>query len=130
MSDNEFDWYGPEASTFGDRVCAAREQAGMTQKQLAKRLGVKHSTIISWEQDLSEPRANRLSMLSGILNVSFSWLLTGVGEGVDSPEDQSELTPEISDILLEIRNLKTSLVKSADRLGRLEKKLRTKLKES
>jgi DNA invertase Pin-like site-specific DNA recombinase len=62
--------------------------------------------------------------------VSFSWLLTGEGEGVDSPEDQSELTPEISDILLEIRDLKTSLVKSADRLGRLEKKLRTKLKES
>ncbi|MEK9705394.1 MAG: helix-turn-helix transcriptional regulator, partial [Paracoccaceae bacterium] len=56
MPDNEFDWYGPETSTFGDRVCAAREQAGMTQKQLAKRLGVKHSTIISWEQDLSEPR--------------------------------------------------------------------------
>ena len=51
MADNEFDWYGPETSTFGDRVCAAREQAGMSQKQLAKRLGVKHSTIISWEQD-------------------------------------------------------------------------------
>jgi transcriptional regulator with XRE-family HTH domain len=130
MPDNEFDWYGPETSTFGDRVCAAREQAGMTQKQLAKRLGVKHSTIISWEQDLSEPRANRLSMLSGILNVSFSWLLTGEGEGVESPDEHSELTPEISDILIEIRDLKASLVKSADRIGRLEKKLRTKLKES
>jgi transcriptional regulator with XRE-family HTH domain len=111
-------------------VCAAREQAGMSQKQLAKRLGVKHSTITSWEQDLSEPRANRLSMLSGILNVSFSWLLTGKGEGVESPDEHSELTPEISDILIEIRDLKASLVKSADRLGRLEKKLRTKLKES
>ena len=22
MADNEFDWYGPETSTFGDRVCA------------------------------------------------------------------------------------------------------------
>jgi hypothetical protein len=38
--------------------------------------------------------------------------------------------PEISEILIEIRDLKASLVKSADRLGRLEKKLRTKLKES
>ena len=36
MPDNEFDWYGPETSTFGDRVCAAREQAGMSQKQKCK----------------------------------------------------------------------------------------------
>ena len=85
MPDNEFDWYGPETSTFGDRVCAAREQAGMTQKQLAKRLGVKHSTIISWAHALSEPRANRLSTLSVFLNVSFSWLITGEGEGADYP---------------------------------------------
>ena len=62
--------------------------------------------------------------------MSFSWLLTGEGEGVGSPDEHSELTPEISDILIEIRDLKASLVKSADRLGRLEKKLRTKLKES
>jgi DNA invertase Pin-like site-specific DNA recombinase len=48
---------------------------------------------------------------------------------VESPDEHSELTPEISEILIEIRDLKASLVKSADRLGRLEKKLRTKLKE-
>ena len=35
------DWYSEDAATFGDRVAGAREQAGMTQKQLAKRLGVR-----------------------------------------------------------------------------------------
>ena len=63
MSDLEYDWYGPDAATFGDRVAGAREVAAMTQAQLARRLGVKKATLLGWEQDLSEPRANKLSMM-------------------------------------------------------------------
>ena len=129
MQDNDFDWYGPETSTFGDRLAAAREQAGMTQAQLARRLGVKASTLRAWENDMSEPRANRLSMLSGLLNVSLPWMLTGQGDGIASPEDENQIPPDISDILLEIRDLKASMVITADKLGRLEKNLRQKLKE-
>ena len=68
-------WYDPNATTFGDRVAGAREQAGMSQADLAKRLGVKLKTLKSWEDDLSEPRANKLSMMAGMLNVSLLWLL-------------------------------------------------------
>ncbi len=129
MQDNDFDWYGPETSTFGDRLAAAREQAGMTQAQLAKRLGVKASTLRGWENDMSEPRANRLSMLSGLLNVSLPWMLTGTGDGIAAPDAENQIPPDINDILLEIRDLKASMVATADKLGRLEKKLRQKLKE-
>lgn len=122
------DWYGPDAATFGDRLAAAREAAGMNQKQLSKRLGVKHSTLDSWENDLSEPRANRLSMLAGILNVSIIWLLTGEGDGLSAPEDEATIAPHINDLLVEIRDLKTQITASAERLGRLEKKLRLTLK--
>jgi transcriptional regulator with XRE-family HTH domain len=122
------DWYGPDAATFGDRLAAAREAAGMTQKQLSKRLGVKLSTLNGWENDLSEPRANRLSMMAGILNVSIMWLLTGEGEGLSAPEDEATITPEVNDLLVEIRDLKAQISSSADRLGRVEKKLRLTLK--
>ena len=71
MSNDDMNWYGPEAATFGDRVAAAREAAGMTQAQLARRLGVKKTTLTGWEQDLSEPRANKLTMMAGLLNVSM-----------------------------------------------------------
>ena len=64
---SETDWYGPDAATFGDRVAAARDAAGMTQAVLARRLGVRLATLRGWENDLSEPRANRLSMLAGLL---------------------------------------------------------------
>ena len=125
MADN---WYGPDTATFGDRVAAAREAAGMTQKQMARRLGVKHGTVRDWEDDLSEPRANKLSMMAGLLNVSIVWLLTGEGDGVAAPVDETPISPDINALLVEIRDLKTQIGAAADRLGRLEKSLRMKLK--
>jgi transcriptional regulator with XRE-family HTH domain len=124
----EENWYGPDTATFGDRVAAAREAAGMTQKQMARRLGVKHSTVRDWEDDLSEPRANKLSMMAGLLGVSIVWLLTGEGDGVAAPVDEAPITPDINAVLVEIRDLKTQIAAAADRLGRLEKSLRMKLK--
>ncbi|MFD1194018.1 multiprotein-bridging factor 1 family protein [Seohaeicola saemankumensis] len=128
QTDIEDDWYGPDTATFGDRVAAAREAAGMSQKQMARRLGVKIGTVRGWEDDLSEPRANKLSMMAGLLNVSIVWLLTGEGDGVAAPVDESPIAPDINALLVEIRDLKTQIGAAADRLGRLEKSLRAKLK--
>lgn len=128
--DDGFDWYGPDAATFGDRVAGAREQAGMTQPELARRLGVKIATLRAWEEDRSEPRANKLSMLSGLLNVSLPWLLSGQGMGLDGPaEAEGELTKDINDVLLAMREIKTDLQENADKLARLEKRLRVMLRE-
>lgn len=124
------DWYDPEATTFGDRVAGAREGAGMSQADLARRLGVKLKTLKAWENDLSEPRANKLSMMAGLLNVSLLWLLSGAGEGPAAPGDATELSPDVSELLTEIRDIRAHLVRSADRLGRLEKALRQQLREA
>lgn len=129
MSETSDLYYSEDAATFGDRLAAARAAAGMTQKELAKRLGVKPSTMQRWEDDLSEPRANRLSMLSGLLNVSMPWLLTGRGDGPEAPED-SPLPTEIKDILVEIRDLRSSMAQGAERLAVLEKRLRANIKEA
>lgn len=124
------DWYGPDAATFGDRIAAAREAAGMGQEKLARRLGVKLKTLQGWENDLSEPRANRLQMLAGLLNVSMGWLLTGEGEGLSGPGDTEPALPaDVNEALLEIRALKTEIQTAGDRLGRLEKTLRRLLKD-
>ncbi|WP_417523143.1 helix-turn-helix domain-containing protein [Marinovum sp.] len=130
MQDDTTDWYGPEAATFGDRLAAAREQAGMTQTDLAKRLGVKLSTLKKWEDDLLEPRANRLSIMAGILNVSLMWLLNGEGEGVSEPDETDLMTPDINEVLIELREMKATMKNNAEKLGRLEKKLRLRLSEA
>ncbi|PIE13132.1 MAG: transcriptional regulator [Rhodobacterales bacterium] len=121
------DWYDPAMATFGDRVAGAREAAGMDQKTLAKRLGVKLSTLQAWENDMSEPRANRLSILSGLLNVSLSWLLDGVGEGAPVPGEAQPTREDIIDVLTEIADLKARASRTANRLGALEKRLRVML---
>ena len=122
------DWFNPDATTFGDRVAGAREKAGMTQSQLAKRLGVKLKTLKAWEDDQSEPRANKLSMMAGLLNVSLLWLLSGEGDGPDAPSD-GELEQDVADTLTEIRDLRAQMARAADRLGVLEKNLRARLME-
>lgn len=119
----DIDWYAPEIATFGDRLTAAREAGGMEQEALAKRLGVKKSTLRKWEEDLAEPRANHLSIIAGLLNVSIMWLINGEGEGVDGPEDP-QLPADARALIQEVREIKTDLGKSADRLARLEKALR------
>ncbi|MEX0347682.1 MAG: helix-turn-helix domain-containing protein [Rhizobiaceae bacterium] len=70
--------------TLGGRISRAREACGMTTAQLARRLGIKTATLQSWESDRSEPRANRLATIAGILNVSLTWLIHGIG---DAPND-------------------------------------------
>ena len=125
---NPTDWYSDNAATFGDRMAAARDVTGLTQHDLAARLGVKDKTIKAWENDTAEPRANKLQMLAGVLNVSMRWLLTGEGEGVAAPEDQIELSSDISVLLAEMRELRGQAGTLADRIGRVEKQLRTALK--
>ncbi|MEL6519210.1 MAG: helix-turn-helix transcriptional regulator [Pseudomonadota bacterium] len=126
---NDDGWYSDETATFGDRVAAAREALGLSDEELARKLGVKVKTIRAWEDDLAEPRANKLQMLAGVLNVSFRWLLTGEGVGVDAPQLEPALTPEVSTILTEIRAVRAQMTASAARLGVLEKQLQTALRE-
>ena len=120
----ETNWYSEANATFGDRLAAARDAAGMNQAELAKRLGVKVKTLRGWENDLAEPRANRLQMLAGLLNVSIVWLLTGEGDGVDAPVEAADPNSDSRNLLLEIRQLRTEASSLADRLGHVEKRMR------
>lgn len=128
--DTQTDWYSPDVATFGDRVSAAREAAGMTQAVLARRLGVRLVTLRSWENDVAEPRANRLSMLAGLLNVSIMWLINGEGEGLSGGEGPAVLPQGADELLCEMRSLRVELSQSAKHVGMLEKRLRALLKET
>ena len=129
MTENE-DWYGSEVATFGDRVAAARENANMTQAALAKRIGIKQSTLRAWEDDLSEPRANCLSTLAGILGVSMMWLINGEGEGVDAPEaGETARRVDLEEVLADMRALRSDLLKKAETVGEMEKRIRRLMTE-
>jgi transcriptional regulator with XRE-family HTH domain len=78
----------PDMDTTGGRLSRAREAAGLTAKDLAWRLGVKVATVNAWERDRSQPATHRLNMLSGLLSVSISWLLHGVGTSPAEPVER------------------------------------------
>ncbi len=122
-------WYSNESATFGDRLTAAREALGMSQQDLSRHLGIKLKTLSAWENDMTEPRANRLSMLAGVLNVSLVWLLNGEGEGLPEPGD-GPMPEEVSGLLTELRQLKGDLKKAADKLSGVEKRLQKALRSN
>lgn len=115
-------YYGEDSATFGDRVAAGRASVGFTQTRLSQKLGIKKKTLISWENDMSEPRANKLQMLAGVLNVSIIWLLTGEGEGLSPAQYQSD-AEEAKGLILELRSVRGEYKRLGERLALLEKRL-------
>jgi len=122
------DWFSEEQATFGDRLAGAREAAGLTQKDLAQKVGVKTETLRAWENDIKEPRANRLQMLSGILGVSLQWIMSGQGEGLTEPTS-SEMSSDISELFAEFRALRAHMSSSVEKMAQLEKRLRAAVKD-
>ncbi|MEF3047222.1 helix-turn-helix domain-containing protein [Pseudotabrizicola sp. L79] len=123
------DWYSGDVATFGDRLAGAREAAGLTQDQLAKRLGVRVTSIRAWEDDSSEPRANRLQMMAGMLNVSLRWLLTGEGDGLDAPATAGLLSDDAQTALKDLGRMRAQLLALATEMGQMEKRLRHLLRD-
>jgi transcriptional regulator with XRE-family HTH domain len=119
MADHNYFAEKPDTDTLGGRLLRARDASGMSAAQFARRLGVKTATVQAWENDRSEPRANRLSMIAGILNVSTPWLLHGVGEApADDPRNDA-----INILQKQVSKLRKAHEESADLLSRIEDEL-------
>lgn len=62
-------------SEFGERIAEARERAGLTQQQLADKLGTTQRVIAYWEREPVALRAEQLAALADALGVSADALL-------------------------------------------------------
>lgn len=68
--------------TFGERLKLAREGAGLTQEQLADKVGVDQVQVSKWERSTTAPRSNRLESIAAAIGDTqhLNWLLTGKGK--------------------------------------------------
>lgn len=114
--------FSDDVATFGDRIVSAREALGLSRAQLSRRLGVGEETLADWEADRAEPRANKLQMLAGVLNVSLVWLMAGEGEG--APEIVDDRAADAETLLSELRAIRLEIARLGERSARLEKRLR------
>ena len=65
--------------TFGKRLKTARKEKGLTQKELAALIHVKHNSISDWENDKNKPDIGTVELLCGILSITPSYIM-GVKE--------------------------------------------------
>jgi transcriptional regulator with XRE-family HTH domain len=116
-----------DTATLGDRLTLAREAAGLDLNQLAQRIGVRPQTVRGWEEDRAEPRANRLQMLAGMLDCSLVWLISGLGPAPRAATARGPSEPAALACLADLRRLRAEQARLAERMGVLERRLRTLL---
>ena len=62
---------------FGPRVAALRRDAGLSQAELARELGISPSAMGMYEQGRREPSMETVVALAGFFGVTTDYLLTG-----------------------------------------------------
>lgn len=62
-------------TVFGERLRTAREALGLSQAQVAQKLGISQASYGAWERDPVALRPDQIELLTDILNVSVETLL-------------------------------------------------------
>ena len=55
---------------IGNRIAELRRQNGMSQEELADRLGISRQSVSKWESGQSQPEIEKLLQLSELFHVS------------------------------------------------------------
>jgi transcriptional regulator with XRE-family HTH domain len=77
------------AGTFGSRIRAARQRYGMTQTELAKRIGISKASLNQIERGKTpDPYASRIREVARVLQVDGNYLL-GLTEQIDEKGSHS-----------------------------------------
>lgn len=61
--------------TLGGMIAALRKEKGLTQLELAEKMGITDKAVSKWERDLSCPDVSSLPKLAEILEVSVDQLM-------------------------------------------------------
>ena len=66
--------------SIGKNIVAARTARGLTQAQVALRMGVTQGCVTGWETDKRDPRIRQIPQLCSVLGVDVETLLSGVAD--------------------------------------------------
>lgn len=61
--------------SFGTRLLQARKKRGISQEDLAEKLGTKGPAIGRYERDEMKPSVEVAAKMAGLLDVSLDWLV-------------------------------------------------------
>ncbi len=80
--------------TLGNKLQILRKQKGLSQEQLANRLGVSRQAVSKWELDATLPDTENIIKLKNIFDVSFDYLLDDRTEKQSSAMSSDKLKNE------------------------------------
>ena len=76
------------SNQFINRLKSIMKERKITQTELAKRTGIRQSSISDWLNDRYEPKQDKVYIIAKALNVSPAWLL-GYDENIPTNEQSS-----------------------------------------
>ncbi|MFV9079407.1 helix-turn-helix transcriptional regulator [Serratia fonticola] len=75
----------------GERIKQRRAVLGLSQLQVAKKLGVSMQAVSLWEQGKTSLSSAKLSALAEVLECNIYWLLEGQGDPLDVIEKKEHI---------------------------------------
>lgn len=84
-------------TTIGNRISSLRKEKGITQEEMAERLGVTPQSVSKWENDISCPDILLLPKIAEMLGVTVDELLSGEAKNETRilPEEQRKNIDEM-----------------------------------
>ncbi|MCP4481357.1 MAG: helix-turn-helix domain-containing protein [bacterium] len=79
-----------------DKIRRARKDAGLTQIELSKKLGVKGNPIGKYEMGISTPKIEALKKIAKATNKSLAFFLEGDDFNVDVENNQGMITKHVN----------------------------------
>ncbi|SCW26592.1 Helix-turn-helix [Ruminococcaceae bacterium YRB3002] len=64
--------------TIADRIQSLRKAKGMSQEELADRVGVSRQAVSKWESEQATPDLDKVVIMSDIFEVTTDYLLKGI----------------------------------------------------
>ncbi len=64
--------------TIADRIQSLRKSKGMSQEELADRIGVSRQAVSKWESEQATPDLEKVVIMSEIFEVTTDYLLKGI----------------------------------------------------
>ena len=72
---------------YGNRIVHLRERRGLTQEDLAAKLGISRSALSHYEKDRRQPDFETLKKIANFFNVSIDYLLNQIDDPVTPVKD-------------------------------------------
>ncbi|WP_304508961.1 helix-turn-helix domain-containing protein [Anaerotignum sp.] len=79
---------------FGEKIAEARKEKGMTQEQLAEKIGIAKSTLTGYEKGNREPDLLKIKKLISILEINPDYLFETNKYKEEKPIDQPTFSPD------------------------------------